>query len=77
MKDTNVLNIEELEKVSGGSEICYIHSNCGGYITCEDAGTYHADIWMTCQKCGKTWHPHNESRVGQGEDIYTVVHGTF
>lgn len=80
MDNKNVLNNEDLDKVSGGSgniTTCRIHSNCGGHITCEDSGTYSEDIWLTCQKCGKTWHPHSWSRVDQCEDVYTVTHGTF
>lgn len=80
MENKNVLNDENLAEVSGGagsSEIDYIHSNCGGHITCEDFGTYHLDIWMKCQKCGKEWHPHSENRVGHYDDMYTVVTGTF
>lgn len=80
MENKNVLNNEDLAQVSGGGvdpDIVYIHSNCGGHITTEDCGTYHPDIWMTCPKCGKTWHPHNDSKVGHFEDMYTVVTGSF
>ena len=79
MENKNVLNNEELGQVSGGAgaETSYIHSNCGGHITCEDFGAHVPDIWMKCQKCGKEWHPHHPNNVGKGEDIYTVTTGTY
>ena len=80
MDNKKVLNNEDIDHVTGGAcsaAIKYIHSNCGGYIECEDAGIYHEDLWMKCPKCGKSWHPHSSSRIDQCEDIYTVVTGTY
>lgn len=80
MENKSVLNNKELDQVfggDGGATISYIHSNCGGHIKCEDAGTYHEDLWMYCPKCGKSWHPHSSSRIDQCENIYTIVSGSY
>ena len=77
------LKDEEMGRVAGGSgssDIFYIHSNCGGHLKLEDSGIYHADVWLTCPKCGKTWHPHSYGRLERMDgidDVYTVVEGSF
>lgn len=45
------------------------HSNCGGHISIENHGTYHPDIWLKCQQCGKSWHPHNYSKISECDGI--------
>ena len=80
MEEKNELNNEQLEKVNGGAgniTTRRIHSYCGGDVIMEDCGTYFEDIYLTCKKCGQTWHPHSYKKVEECSDIYTVTTGTY
>lgn len=45
------------------------HTNCGGEIIGENHGVYIMDLWLTCSKCGKSWHPHSSNKIDQCEGI--------
>lgn len=45
------------------------HTNCGGEIIGENHGVYIMDLWLTCSKCGKSWHPHSTNKIDQCEGI--------
>lgn len=80
MEDKKALNSEDLEKVNGGAgniTTSRIHVGCGGTVVLEDAGTYFEDIYLTCQKCGRTWHPHSYEKVKDCDDIFTITTGSF
>ena len=80
MEDKKALQDKELEKVNGGAgniTTRRIHAGCGGNVILEDFGTYFEDIYLTCQKCEKTWHPHSYEKVVDCSDIYTVTSGSF
>lgn len=80
MEDKKVLNDKELEQVSGGTSnitTSRIHTDCGGNVILEDVGTYFEDIYLTCQKCGKKWHPHSYEKLNECDGIFTVTRGSF
>ena len=80
MDNEKMLKGEELEKVSGGAgnvTTSRIHTDCGGNVILEDCGTYFEDIYLTCQKCGKTWHPHSYEKLKECDGIMTFTQGSF
>ena len=83
MEDKKALNSEDLEKVNGGAgniTISYIHMGCGGTVVLEDVGTHFEDIYLTCQKCGRTWHPHssdNLNHLKNCDDVMFITTGSY
>lgn len=80
MEEKKALKDKELEKVAGGADnITHsrTHMDCGGKVILEDAGVYSEDIYLTCQNCGKTWHPHNYEKIEECDGILNTTSGSF
>lgn len=54
-----------------------MHIECGGQVTLEDDGVYCEDVWLTCQGCGKTWHPHSFKNVLDCDGILNTTRRAF